>query len=149
MSLFAVLKYLHILAACLWIGSNAANTVLIARLGVARDGVSLRSLLPPMGFVGQFVVGPSAAISLLTGFAMVGLFHIGEGALWVTWGLVGILLSMLLGGFLIRREIASLAVGGASPAGVAQPMTTRLTALNLLNLLILLSVVWVMVAKPA
>lgn len=60
MNLFAVLKYLHILAACLWIGSSAANTVSIARLGSARDGGSLRSLLPPKGFVGQFVVEPSA-----------------------------------------------------------------------------------------
>lgn len=80
---------------------------------------------------------------------MVGVDHIGEGVLWVTWGVVGILLSMLLGGFLIRREVTALAVAGSGSTAVAQPMTTRLTALILLNLLILLSVVWAMVAKPA
>lgn len=64
------------------------------------------------------------------------------GALWVALGLGGILLSLLLSVPLIRREIRGLSTG--SSARVA-----RLTACNLLNLVILLSVVWAMVAKPA
>ncbi len=142
MELFPILKYVHILAACLWIGGNAATTLLIARIGREANSSGLPALLSPLGSVGRYISGPAAAIGLLSGGAIVGLYHIGEGALWVTWGLAGMLLSWLLGAFVIGRQIRALAKGSSTNL-------SRLTALNLLNLAVLLSVVWVMVAKPA
>ena len=142
MELFPILKYIHIIAACLWIGGNAATTLWLARISRETDSNAIRAWLSPLGSVGRYISGPSAAVSLLSGGAIVGLYHIGEGALWVTWGLAGILLSWLLGAFVIGREIRAVATG-------ASTNLTRLTGLNLLNLAILLSVVWAMVAKPA
>ena len=142
MEFFPILKYVHVIAACLWIGGNAATTLLIARVARETHDHSLPALLSPLGSVVRHVSGPSAAASLLSGGAIVGLYHIGEGALWVTWGLAGLLLSWLFGAFVIGREIRALTADSS-------PNLSRLTGLNLLNLAILLSVVWAMVAKPA
>lgn len=142
MEIFPILKVVHIIAACLWIGGNAATTLLIARVARETQDHTLPALLLPLGSVGRYLSGPAAAVGLLSGGAIVGLYHIGEGTLWVTWGLAGMLLSWLLGAFVIGREIRAVATG-------ASTNLSRLTGLNLFNLAILLSVIWAMVAKPA
>lgn len=148
MSVFALLKGLHILAACLWIGGNSTTTVLLARLTAAPVDATLTALVQLVGSVGHWIVGPSAAVSLVTGGSMVGLYHIGQGASWVVWGLAGIALSLTLWFTLIRREMKAL-VSPDLTDDARSRTRQRLLALNGVNLAILVGVVWAMVTKPA
>lgn len=72
-------------------------------------------------------------------------------ALWITWGFVGILLSLTLVFTLTRptgRRLAML-LAEAEPSWEAlRSLQRRQVGIGLLNLGILTSVVWAMVAKP-
>jgi hypothetical protein len=77
--------------------------------------------------------------------------EIGFTELWVVWGMVAVILSMLLGAGPIRRTGEELAIGASNPkpeqARVAA-LRNRLRTLNAVNLIILFSAVWAMVFKP-
>jgi hypothetical protein len=97
------------------------------------------------------MVGPAAALTLVAGVVAAGIGG-SMGALWTTYGFVGILVSMGLGSTAIRRTTtalqSALVVPAVSGAADLDSLRSRLTILNLCNVAVLLSVVAAMVFKP-
>ncbi|MEZ4864910.1 MAG: DUF2269 family protein [Caldilineaceae bacterium] len=150
MTLYTLFKFLHIVGAIGWIGGIASFTLLNARIVRESNAAVLVELTRLMRLNGMVVIGPSSGVALITGIAMITFFGFGA-PLWVIWGFVVIILSVALGATMIRRTAEQVRVLAAATTHDDSRLTVlqrQLTTLNLINLLLLLSAVWAMVAKP-
>ncbi|HEX8122217.1 MAG TPA: hypothetical protein VF549_13230 [Solirubrobacteraceae bacterium] len=151
MSWYELLKSLHVLAIATWFGSGIALTVL-----------GYRSLAAGAGPYGSFVVNaawwasrahPTAGVvALLTGFGMVADADYSMGDTWLWLGLLGLVVSMGIGGALIGRTADGIVksvegAGGALPEA-QRPAVGRLLLYVRIELAIVALVVFDMVAKP-
>ena len=149
-TVYTLFKFLHIVGAIIWIGGVVAVNVINARVANEKGGAALATLARQSRFYGMAIVGPAAGLTLIAGIVMIAVSGLGI-PLWVIWGFVAILVSMGLGATLIRRggeelsQIAATAAPGDPRVGTVQQ---RLTTLNIVNVLVLLSAVAAMVFKP-
>jgi hypothetical protein len=149
--MYPLFKFIHIVAAIIWIGGAAAMIGLNARLSRIENRGAIQALAPVLGFYGQAVIGPAAGITFLAGIATAIFMGARFNSLWILWGFGGIIISMVIGSVFIRRttenmgKVAAIPVTGGSELSALQ---RRLSTLNLINLLVLLSVVAAMVFKP-
>lgn len=152
LTLYNLLKFLHVASVIIWIGGVSTLGIINARLARKRDRDGAAVLARQGSFYGQSVIAPAAGITLIAGIGMSILARISFSSLWIIWGLAGIFFSMALGAIYIRRvneEISRLIL---APEGVDEALANaqqRLANLNLINLALLLSVVLAMVFKPA
>jgi hypothetical protein len=149
--MYPLFKFIHIVAAIIWIGGTTTLIVLNARLSRSENRSAIQILVPQLAFYGQAVIGPAAGITFLAGIATAIFMGVRFSALWITWGFGGIIISMVISAFFVRRitenmgRMAAIPVTGSAELGMLQ---RRLATLNLINLLVLLSVVAAMVFKP-
>ena len=151
MTPYTLFKFLHIVGAVGWVGGIAGFTLLNARLASEKNPAVLAELMRLTRLNGAAIIGPSSGLALIAGIVMVAVSGMGA-PLWVIWGFVVIVLSVLLGATLIRRTAAEVHRLGTATHRDESHLATlqrRLTTLNLINLLLLLSAVWVMVVKPS
>lgn len=153
LTLYSSFLFLHVTGVILWLGTAATMSLLLWRVTRHHEAQFTVTLLEQIGLVGARLTGPAALLTLLAGIATTLSVGFSFGTLWITWGFAGVLASMVLGaGFIQRtvRQLRELLVAGSTSAE-AQVLTLqrRLQWLNFLNLLILFSTVWAMVAKPA
>jgi uncharacterized membrane protein len=147
---YTLLKFVHVVAVIVWMGGLVALAVVNARIEGDPDHALLRSLSRQNAFLGRAVLGPAALVTLLAGIALAVVLG-GGFALWMVWGLVGALASFVLGGTLVRRASLRLVELAGTPSADAARLAAarrRLSRLNLINIALLLSIVWAMVAKP-
>jgi uncharacterized membrane protein len=148
---YNLLKFLHVVAAVVWIGGVAALAVLNARVARQRDAAVLAVTARESAFYGRLVVGPAMGIVLLAGFGMAGLAGIRITTVWIMCGLVGLVGSAMIGGLATTRAGTELSTLAASPSRDESRMRVlqrRLGALAVANLLLLFSVIGAMVYKP-
>jgi uncharacterized membrane protein len=150
-NLYSVFKFLHVVAVIVWLGGLFTTSIMTAR--VAREGnpSATLSLVRQSVFIGRSVMGPAAAVALIAGIVMVIDGGIGFGTLWIAWGLGAIIVSMGLGATVIRRsgeELGRLLASEKHDEGAVTAAQRRLGTLGMINLLILVSAVWMMVVKP-
>jgi uncharacterized membrane protein len=150
MNLYHLLEFVHVAAAMAWIGGALTLGVLSARTFRSEDGAALLVLSEQAEFVGRSVLGPSAVVTLVAGISLV--YVAGWGlTLWTAWGLAGIVVSMFLGARVIapaHRHLAAVAATSWPDPRSLIGARRRVAAWGTLNLVVLLSVVWAMVAKP-
>jgi uncharacterized membrane protein len=150
-TIYALFKFLHIVGAIIWIGGVIAVNIVSIRIAREQAGEVLAALSRQSRFYGMAVIGPAAGVTLLAGIVMIAVSGLGV-PLWVIWGFAALLISMALGATLIRRdgdklsEVAATAAPGDARLSALQQ---RLTTLNIVNVIVLLSAVWAMVFKPA
>lgn len=150
-AVFNLFKFLHVAGAIIWIGGACALAILNARLTNAKDRPAAALLAQQAAVFGQTVLGPAAGVTLVAGIVSAYLVGIDFRSLWILWGFAGILGSMVLGAFFIRKanvELSSLAANPASDPSHLLSARRRLSNLNVINLMLLLSVVAAMVFKP-
>lgn len=148
---YLLFKFIHIVAAVSWIGCLAAVSILTLRLATTTERPVLQALARQSEFIGTRVLGPSAGLTLLAGFALVWVGHVGF-PLWVILGLGGFVVVMGLGGALVRRagvDLAQRLATGDSAATEIAALQRRVGTLQATMVLLLVVVVWVMVFKPA
>ncbi|HZF30031.1 MAG TPA: DUF2269 family protein [Gammaproteobacteria bacterium] len=149
-TIYFVLKFLHVVAASIWIGGLIATSALDMRLARAIDPRILAVTTRQSGRVGMMLLLPAAVTTLLAGAGSMAISGIGFAA-WIVWGLVAIVLSVALGASVVRRSVAALIerleTAPARDAGVAS-LQRRVAILNAALVAILLSAVWAMVFKP-
>ncbi|HEU5098787.1 MAG TPA: DUF2269 family protein, partial [Roseiflexaceae bacterium] len=92
-TLFSALKFLHIVAAIIWVGGVITMTILNIRLSSTRNSAAMAALASAGGFLGQRVFGPAAAVTLLAGLATALNAGFPMRSLWIIWGFVVILFS--------------------------------------------------------
>lgn len=149
-TLYNILKFLHVSAVIIWLGAIITVAVLFARLAREREIGALQFLARQAEFVGRALIGPAAVVAVLAGGALVWEMGIGMPA-WAWWGVIGFFLSLTLGAGLMQRTGRKLGAVVASPnpdAAAIDGLQRRLRLLGTVNIIVLLSVVWAMVAKP-
>lgn len=151
--MYDLAKFIHILGAIVWLGAGFTFQVLNARLARANDHAGITAMASQGAWFGKAVFSTAAAVTLVAGIVTVlasdGAWRFGE--LWVTWGFVGVLLSIVFGAVLSERTTRQLgttveASGPDSPQ-VAQ-LQRRLGLYGAIDLVVLVSVVAAMVWKP-
>ena len=149
-SLYDVMKFLHVTGAIVWVGGIATLAVMTGRMAGDADRAALKLMARQSEFLGRAVMGPSAGLTLLTGLGLS--WILGGFTFWMVWGLTGVVASMVLGATLLRRanlEMEELVDAGTLGGARFATVRRRLAVTGALNLALLLSVVWAMVAKPA
>ncbi|MCC6166092.1 MAG: DUF2269 family protein [Caldilineaceae bacterium] len=147
-TLYTLFKFLHIAAVIVWLGGVA--TLSLVHLWLLA-GPDRRDLLPALRlglFLGRGVIAPAALLTLIAGTVMIANAGIPFSTLWIAWGLGGIVVSIAFGATFIRRATERLEQAVAADAPAIAPLQRRLVTYSFVNLALLLSVVWAMVAKP-
>ncbi|OFW64100.1 MAG: hypothetical protein A2135_01145 [Actinobacteria bacterium RBG_16_67_15] len=149
MSKFELYKFVHVIAATVWVG-GAITAQLIGlrlknaepahRLGFARD----------MRFVSQWIFLPAALIAYGFGSLMIEESpNFGYEQAWVTIGTAGLAIAFLTAAaFLVpqsRKAVRLMEAGRGPEAGAVMG---RVTIVARLAVVVLIVVVWAMVAKP-
>jgi uncharacterized membrane protein len=151
LTLYSVLKFVHIVAAIIWVGGVITMTLLNVRLASTRNSAAMAALSSVGGFIGQRVFGPAAGITLLAGIATALNAGFPMRSLWIIWGFLVILLSFGMTATLTRfiaQRLGTLAATSNSDGAQIAALQSRLWMLTALNILLLLSAVWAMVSKP-
>lgn len=150
-TLYLLLKFVHIVSAIVWIGGLVALVTLNARMARAGNGMMLSALGQQSEFFGRSILGPAIGLTLLAGAATAGVVGFPFTSAWIVWGIVGFVLSIAIGVVAVGRAASGLA-DLAQRVALGDPRVAaarrRLIALNVANILLLLSIVWAMVFKP-
>ena len=147
---YLVLRFVHIASAMVWVGGVIAVAVLNARVARAGEASAAPAVARAGTFFGVAVMMPAALLTLLAGFALLGVRKQGF-ELWTVWGLAGVFGSVLLGATVLRRagqELAALSSQAAPDASRMAVLRRRLARWGLINIVLLVSTVWAMVFKP-
>jgi uncharacterized membrane protein len=149
-TVYTLFKFLHIVGAIVWIGGVISVNIISVRIAREKDGAALAAISRQSRFYGMAIIGPAAGLTLLAGIVMIAVSGLSV-PLWIAWGLAAILVSMGLGATLIRRageELSQLAATATPGDSRLSALQQRLSTLNIVNVLVLLSAVWAMVFKP-
>ncbi len=151
--MYDLFKFIHIVAAIVWVGAGVTFQILNARLARANDQAGIAAMASQGEWFGKVVFSTAAGTTLVAGIVTVlasdGAWSFAE--LWVTWGFVGVALSIVFGAVLSERTAKELAAtiqtsGQDSPQ--VPVLQRRLGLYGGIDLLILVSVVAAMVFKP-
>ena len=150
-SVYNLFLFLHIVGAIVWIGASLTLTLLNWRAAATNDRPAMAALARHNAFIGGAVIGPAALLTLVAGVVMVLNARLSFGLLWISWGLGGVLLSILIGGFFVGRmgrELGRLAPTAEPGNARVVALQRRIGILSWVNLLVLLSAEAAMVFKP-
>jgi len=148
---YLILKLVHILGAMVWLGGTVALVVLNARLGREGNPTMMATLGRQSEFFGRMVLGPAMLVTLLAGLVTAGVARFPFTTLWIVWGIIGFVMSILIGVIAVQRastDLATIAREGRPDEPRLGTARGRLVALNAVNLLVLVSIVAAMVIKP-
>jgi uncharacterized membrane protein len=148
---YSLLKFIHIASIAIWFGGLVTMLVLNRLLVGSGETAALQALGRQGQRISMRIFLPAVITTLITGIGMVQIAHYGFGRVWVIWGTVGLVVSMILGGVLTggtaRQLGARIARGDIDAAGIAA-MQRRILFYAFVNITLLLSIIWAMVAKP-
>jgi uncharacterized membrane protein len=148
--LYNVLKFLHILAAVVWVGGAILLQVLAQS--------ALKSSLPgrvaefaaEVELVGKRLFTPLSVLVLVLGVGLVQLGDWGFGQAWIVIGLVGIVATIATGAGYLGPQAAKLAKLVETEGADAPVVRTKVQALlrvARIDLVVLVAVIFVMVTK--
>lgn len=151
MSLYEVLKFVHVMAAIVWIGGAAFHIFASTRLAGAPGPVALH--WAEVGEAsGQRFYMPASVVTLVAGVGMVLVADtIGFGEPWILVGFGGIVSSIVLGAVFVERATREMAVELRSDTpdqGTLAALAGRIRTLSALDVAVLTVVVWAMVSRP-
>ncbi len=150
MSIYTILKFIHVLLAIVAVGSNITYGVWLSRAG--RDRANLAFALRGIKILDDRFANPAYGLLLLTGLAMV---YFGKLSLRTPWLLSGLILYIVVAllafrGYtpLLRQQIAALeSQGPDSPEFKA--LSARATRVAMILAVIVVIIVFLMTTKPA
>lgn len=148
--LYILLKFIHIAAAIIWIGSIFTISVLNITMAKKRDLSGIISLAKQGEVFGKFIIGPAGFVTLFAGIAVVEVVGY-DWDFWIIWGFIVIILTVILGGTMGRKtgkKLADVAASDEVDDLLFHSLKRKLTLLSTITLLLLFSAVWVMVYKP-
>lgn len=109
MSLYGVLKFVHVLSVVAWVGGSIAMSVIGGLLLRSRDRATLGGYVPQMFAYSRRIGAPASVLVLITGIAMLAVGKIGFMAPWVVVGYAGLVLHFIIGSTLVQRGIEGIA----------------------------------------
>lgn len=150
LSVYLGIKYVHVLAAIVAIGTNVTYGVWIAR--ASRDPAMLPFALRGVKLLDDRIANPAYGVLLLTGFAMTGVSSTPIATPWILTSLVLFVLTGLIAMFgytpTLRRQIETLDRSGAASAEY-RALASRGSMLGGILAVLVLAIVFLMVVKPS
>lgn len=148
--MYDVLKYIHILAAVVWVGGAFTSQMFAIRAQRSSDPDDLNRFGRWAEYVGMRVFAPASLILIVAGVLMT-LDRWSFNQLWISISLGLWLVSFVAGVFYLgpnSKRVAELfeAEGPDSPAGVA--LRSRLFLLSRIELVLFVIIIALMVFKP-
>jgi len=149
---FNALKYVHILAAMIWLGTSIYLQFTATRLAKANDPERMASFAKDAEYTGTHLIMPTTILLLLMGIAMVAYSPVYSFTdTWILLAFAGYAATFVTGAFVIgptSGKIGKLieAEGAASVQG--QALIKKIFAVSRVDLVVLLLVVADMVFKP-
>jgi uncharacterized membrane protein len=149
---YDTLKFLHVLAAVVWVGGGLLLQYQATRLTRAGDPHRLVAFAHDAEKAGNHVFMPASLVALLMGISMV-LYSPGLGftTAWILIGLIGYAATFVTGAFFLGPTAGKLgrameAEGPESPA--VQGGIARIIAISRIDAVVLILVIADMVFKP-
>jgi uncharacterized membrane protein len=150
--MYNTLKFIHVASMAVWIGGIFTMLTLNRMLTSSGD----RALAQGLGRMGAAmsirIFVPAMLLTVITGVGMAQVGDISFGSTWIIWGMVGVVASFILGGVLTggtARKLARQMANGEITPEQAAVMQRRILLYAMINTVLLLSIVWAMVVKPA
>ena len=118
-TLYALFKFVHVVGAIVWVGGSLVLAMTTIRYLREESPSEVAAIIRQNAFVGQYALGPAAAVTLTAGIT---LMVVGKWppTLWIVWGLLGLLISGMLGAGVLRRQLERVAAGGDSGEAAAR-----------------------------
>ena len=150
MTKYEVLVAIHVLMAVVWVGGNVMMQILAFRTMKARDSRQLIALGRNIGWIDSRVFMPVSIVLLTFGIwaAKDGKFDFGSP--WISLGLLGFLVSLLLGMGVVAPQSVKLVKtveAEGDDSATAAAIVRRLVTVTRYETLLLLVVVVAMVGK--
>ncbi len=148
MSKFEIFKFIHVAAVIIWVGGGVLGALFAQRAKKA-DPAHTLGIVTDMELVSRRVFAPASGVALLFGILMVlDADAIDFEQTWISMGIGGIVISMVLGmtylGPNAKKLIPELATG--DPA--AGRRLNAIARVARLDLVVMFVVLWAMIAKP-
>lgn len=142
-------KFIHVLAAMVWVGGGTTAAVVAFRMKNAEPAHRL-GFARDMRFISTWIFLPAALIAYVFGSLMVEeVAAFDYEQTWIGIGTIGIALTFLTVAIYlvprIRKAVKLMEAGQGPEAGV---LMRKIAIVSRFNLLILFVVVWAMVTKP-
>ncbi len=148
-TLYEVIKYIHILAAIVAVGFNASYGIMLAR--AAREPEHELYALRVVKFMDDRWANPAYAVLLITGVTNVFVGNWSFTQFWIATGLGLFIVVALLGFFVytptLRRQIDVLQAEGRESA-TYQALANRGRNVGIVMAVIVLVIIFLMVTKP-
>ncbi|MCA0276734.1 MAG: DUF2269 domain-containing protein [Proteobacteria bacterium] len=145
MDFYSVVKFMHVVAAVLWVGGGFALMLLAVRADRAGDTEGMLQVMRSVGELGNRLFMPASLVTLLLGLAMCW-FWVG----WIIIGLAGYAATFLIGTLVFKptadRMSALIARDGVTPAVLEQGR--RILKVARFDYAVMLVIVADMVLKP-
>jgi uncharacterized membrane protein len=150
MSLFVILKFLHVLLAIIAVGFNATYGVWLAR--VAREPVPTQSfVLKGIKRLDDWFANPAYVLLAVTGVTMVFIGELRFTTFWIAGGIVLWAIAVALGFFvytpMLRNQIHALETAGPEDEGYKR-YAANARFVGILLAVIVVVIVFLMVTKP-
>src|SRR3989440_5356908 len=151
MSLFVVVKFVHVLLAIIAVGFNATYGVWLAR--VAREPVPTQSfLLRGIKRLDDWFANPAYVLLALTGVTMVFVGELRFTTFWIAGGIVLWAIAVALGFFvytpMLRNQIRALETSGPQSEEYRRA-SSNARFIGILVAVIVVAIVFLMVTKPS
>jgi uncharacterized membrane protein len=148
---YVILKSLHVIAAVTWVGGALGQNILAARLLKTKSGPVMANFAREAEWVGMHVYLPSSLVLLGLGIWMVATEAWNFTDLWVELGILGIVLTVITGAFVIgptAKKVGELIEAKGPDDPQIQTQIAKLLKVARVDLVVLFLVVVDMVAKP-
>lgn len=150
MSLFVILKFLHVLLAIIAVGFNASYGVWLARLG--REPVPTQSyVLRGLKRLDDWFANPAYVLLAVTGVTMVFVGELRFTTFWIAGGIVLWAIAVVLGFFvytpMLRNQVHALETAGAESEDYRR-YASNSRFIGILLAVIVVVIVFLMVTKP-
>jgi uncharacterized membrane protein len=149
MTVYVVLKFVHVLLAIVAIGFNASYGIWLARAG--REPEHALHVLRGIKTLDDRFANPAYGLLLLTGFALLGIGGIPMTTFWIVLSLALYVVVVVMGIFLysptLKRQIAVLEAEGVT-SDAYRSLASRGRTLGILMALLVVAIEFFMVTKP-
>jgi uncharacterized membrane protein len=152
MTRYELFKWLHVMGGITWLGAGIGLSIVAWRLRKAGDHDAIVAIYQREKDLSNFIFMPASLITIVFGLLMVFTEDVlGFSDLWILIGIGGVVLSFVAAVGMAapagKRYMDAVGSDGpGSPAAIAA--LSKVSRLNMVDVLILTVVVWAMVAKP-
>ena len=149
---FNAIKYVHVLAAMIWLGTQVYLQFTATRLAKANDPERMAAFAKDAEYTGTHLIMPATIVLLLMGIALVAYSPVYAFTdTWILLAFAGFAATFVTGAFVIgpaSGKIGALLEAEGPSSAEAQALIRRIFAVSRVDLVVLLLVVADMVFKP-